>query len=44
MNIMIDMNLSPSWVPLLESHGYTATHWSQTGSVSAPDNEIRVFP
>ena len=40
MNIMIDMNLSPSWVPLLESHGYTATHWSQTGSVSATDREI----
>ena len=40
MNIMIDMNLSPSWVPLLEANGYTATHWSRTGSVSAPDSEI----
>jgi predicted nuclease of predicted toxin-antitoxin system len=40
MKIMIDMNLSPSWVPFLESNGYTATHWSQTGSISAPDSEI----
>jgi predicted nuclease of predicted toxin-antitoxin system len=40
MKIMIDMNLSPSWVPLLESNGYTTTHWSQTGSASAPDSEI----
>ncbi len=29
MKIMIDINLSPSWFPLLESQGYTATHWSQ---------------
>ena len=40
MNILIDMNLSPSWVPLLEANCYTAVHWSQTGSVSAPDSEI----
>ena len=37
---MIDMNLSPSWVFLLEANGHTATHWSRMGSVSAPDSEI----
>ena len=40
MNNLIDMNLSPSWIPLLKSHGYSATHWSQIGSISAPDTEV----
>jgi len=40
MKILIDMNLSPSWVPFLKEEGYDATHWSQIGSVSAPDTEI----
>lgn len=40
MKILVDMNLSPSWIPLLESEGYEAKHWSQIGSPSAPDTEI----
>jgi len=40
MKILVDMNLSPSWIPLLEADGYETKHWSQVGSPSAPDTEI----
>ena len=40
MKLLIDMNLSPAWVPVLEEAGHTATHWSAVGSPSAPDREI----
>jgi predicted nuclease of predicted toxin-antitoxin system len=31
------MNLSPSWVPVLERNGFPAVHWSAVGEGSAPD-------
>lgn len=34
------MSLSPSWVPVLEQAGHTASHWSTIGSPDAPDREI----
>lgn len=40
MKIVIDMNLSPAWVSVLEEAGYAAIHWSTIGSPSAPDHEI----
>ncbi len=40
MKIVLDMNLSPVWVPYLEDRGYEVMHWSEIGSVSAPDTEI----
>jgi predicted nuclease of predicted toxin-antitoxin system len=40
MKILIDMNLSPAWVPVLEEAGHTASHWATIGSVNAPDREI----
>ena len=40
MRIVIDMNLSPVWVPFLENGGYEVKHWSNVGSPSAPDLEI----
>lgn len=40
MKILIDMSLSPDWVPFLVNHGFTATHWSKIGRPSAPDREI----
>lgn len=40
MNLLIDMNLSPSWVSLLTQAGHAATHWSSVGSPSAKDSEI----
>ncbi len=40
MKILLDMNLSPSWAPMLKEAGFDATHWIDLGSVSAPDSEI----
>jgi len=28
---------SPSWVPVLERHGFSAVHWSAVGDGRAPD-------
>lgn len=40
MRILIDMNLSPDWVRVLESAGHEAVHWSSVGSHDAPDREL----
>lgn len=37
MNVLVDMNLSPSWVSVLERNGFPAVHWSVVGEGSAPD-------
>ena len=37
MKVLVDMNLSPSWVPVLERNGFSAVHWSTTGDGRAPD-------
>ncbi len=40
MKFLIDMNLSPLWVPYLMDHDIEATHWSTVGEPSAPDSRI----
>lgn len=40
MKLVIDMNLSPEWVPLLREHGIEAVHWSAVGNPRAADAEI----
>ena len=40
MKILIDMNLSPDWVPVLENEGFETVHWSKVGSPSAQDSVI----
>lgn len=40
MTILIDMNLSPLWVPFLVEHEIEAVHWSTVGEASAPDSQI----
>jgi predicted nuclease of predicted toxin-antitoxin system len=40
MKIVIDMNLTPAWVPFLESQGLEAVHWTQVGDNRATDYEI----
>jgi predicted nuclease of predicted toxin-antitoxin system len=40
MKIVIDMNLSPSWVDVLTTHGCQAVHWSTIGDPRAKDSEI----
>ena len=40
MKILIDMNLSPEWVEVLERHGWTAVHWSTIGDPRAEDTVL----
>ena len=40
MKILVDMNLSPEWVPILKGQGWEAIHWSRIGNPGAPDQEI----
>ena len=40
MKLLVDMNLSPSWVERLARHGFEVVHWSTIGSANAPDVEI----
>jgi predicted nuclease of predicted toxin-antitoxin system len=41
MKLLIDMNLSPLWVPFLADSGFESIHWSNIGQPSAPDTERR---
>jgi predicted nuclease of predicted toxin-antitoxin system len=40
VKLLVDMNLSPSWVERLARHGFEAVHWSTIGAATAPDLEI----
>jgi predicted nuclease of predicted toxin-antitoxin system len=40
VKLLIDVNLSPRWVPLLSQQGMLATHWSTQGPLDAPDTVI----
>ncbi len=40
LRVLIDMNLSPSWIDELCRHGYDATHWSTVGDAVAKDAEV----
>jgi predicted nuclease of predicted toxin-antitoxin system len=43
MKLLLDMNLSPRWVELLNRAGFEAVHWSTIGSGRAADVEIMTF-
>jgi predicted nuclease of predicted toxin-antitoxin system len=43
MKLLVDMNLSPRWIPFLRDAGWEATHWSTVGKVDASDSEIMTF-
>ena len=40
LNLLVDMNLSPQWVPVLRKHGWRAVHLSTIGDPGASDKEI----
>src|SRR5687767_13102083 len=40
MKIVIDMNLTPAWVPFLQGQGWEAIHWTEVGDNRATDHEI----
>ncbi|NEX22945.1 hypothetical protein G3480_22030 [Thiorhodococcus mannitoliphagus] len=37
---VIDVNLSPEWVPVLTEAGFDTVHWTQVGDPSASDRVI----
>jgi len=40
MKILVDMNLSPKWVPVFEEVGWEACHWSTIGDPRSTDQTI----
>lgn len=40
MKLLIDMNLSPRWVPSLNAAGFEAIHWRDIGRATDPDTVI----
>ena len=38
--LLVDMNLSTEWIPLLNAAGHEAVHWSEVGDPRAPDTEL----
>ena len=40
MKLLVDMNLSPSWVERLARYGFETLHWSTIGAATAPDVQI----
>ena len=43
LRIVVDMNLSVEWIPLLEQAGWTAVHWSAIGDLRAEDVTIMAW-
>jgi predicted nuclease of predicted toxin-antitoxin system len=40
VKLLVDVNLSPTWVGYLGEHGFEALHWSTVGPLDAPDAVI----
>jgi len=40
MKILIDVNLSPDWVPVLKDAGFECAHWSCLGDAKASDKIV----
>ena len=43
MKLVIDMNLSPDWVPVLVDAGHVAAHWFSVGAPTAKDHDILMW-
>jgi predicted nuclease of predicted toxin-antitoxin system len=43
MTILVDVNLSPLWVPYFKQHGIRAIYWADVGPMDAPDAELMRF-
>jgi len=43
MKLVLDMNLTPDWVPILTRAGHDAVHWSSVGCARAKDREITAW-
>jgi predicted nuclease of predicted toxin-antitoxin system len=43
MKLLVDMNLSPTWVECLRIAGWEAIHWSTVGDPRVPDADLMRF-
>jgi len=43
MKLVVDMNLSPTWIPVLQAGGHEARHWSDVGDPCAQDSEVMTW-
>jgi predicted nuclease of predicted toxin-antitoxin system len=43
VKILLDMNLSPEWVPFLGNAGFDTVHWSAVGDPRASDSELMAW-
>ena len=43
MKLLLDMNLSPTWVEVLGAEGWETVHWHEVGEAGAPDVEIMAW-
>ena len=39
MKLLLDLNISPAWIPFLKQVGYEAMHWSSIGPLTAQEIE-----
>lgn len=40
MKFLLDMNLSPDWVKVFKTEGWSAIHWSEVGEPTAADQTL----
>jgi predicted nuclease of predicted toxin-antitoxin system len=43
VKVLIDMNHSPDWVPLLQREGWDCVHWSTVGDPRATDDILMAW-
>jgi len=43
MKLLLDMNLSQLWIPVLQEAGFEAIHWSAIGEATTPGPEIMAY-
>ncbi|MGI8906174.1 MAG: DUF5615 family PIN-like protein [Candidatus Sumerlaeaceae bacterium] len=41
--MLLGMNVSPAYVPVLAAAGHQCSHWAEIGAVTAPDVEIASY-
>lgn len=40
MTVLVDVNLSPTWIGFLRDSGIEAHHWSEIGELTEPDESL----
>jgi len=43
VKLLLDMNLSPAWIAILEAEGWETAHWKDVGNPTAPDADIMLW-